>query len=88
MALAVLCVGAVAFLLRVLLAFVKEEVKSRPRDLKAYLAKFNPSHRHGELVVMNLEGPQQACCEENGTAGPPYFRNSGDRAAMSILAKS
>jgi len=51
--LAVLCIGAVTFLLRVLVALVKEGTNLPPRVLKFYMAKFTPSGRRGDLVVMN-----------------------------------
>jgi len=53
--LAALCVSAVTFLLRVLVALVKEWVGLPPRTTKLYLAKFNPPRRRGELIVMNPE---------------------------------
>ena len=57
--LAVLCVGAAAFLLRVLAALVKEEMNTRPRTVQFYMAKFTPSGRRGELIVMNPESRER-----------------------------
>lgn len=53
LALAVLCIGAVSVLLRVLVALVKEWVGSQPRTRKFYLVKSSPSRQRGELIVMN-----------------------------------
>jgi branched-subunit amino acid transport protein len=53
-ALALLCVGAVAFLVRVLVALLKEGTQAPP-TVRFHFARFNPSKRGGELVVMNLE---------------------------------
>jgi hypothetical protein len=53
-ALALLCIGAVAFLLRVLAALVREGIGS-PAAVQVHFAKFNPSRRRGELIEMNLE---------------------------------
>jgi hypothetical protein len=52
---AVLCVGAVAFLLCVLVALVREWMRLTSRTEMFYLSKFNPSEARGELVVMNSE---------------------------------
>jgi putative OmpL-like beta-barrel porin-2 len=55
LAIAALCIGAVGFLLRVLFALAKEATSPPRRALRAYLARFNPSKRQGELIVMNPE---------------------------------
>jgi hypothetical protein len=52
LALALLCIGAVAFLLRVLAALVREGVSS-PAAVPVHFAKFNPSRR-GELIEMTI----------------------------------
>jgi len=52
-ALALLCVGAVAFLLRVLAALLREGASSPPA-IRVHFAKFNPSRR-GELIEMTIE---------------------------------
>jgi len=52
-ALAILCVGAVAFLLRVLAALVKEGMSLHSSAVRVHLAKFNPSRKRGELIEMN-----------------------------------
>ena len=56
-AMAVLCVGAVGFWLRVLLGFVKEK-RVQPRGLKVYFTKFNPPKQRGELIFMNASKKQ------------------------------
>jgi hypothetical protein len=52
-ALALLCIGAVAFLLRVLTALVREGM-SPPAAVRVHFAKFSPARR-GELIEMNIE---------------------------------
>ena len=59
LAMAVLCVGAVSFLLRVLFALVLEATKGPARALKVHVAKFNPRRQQGELIVMNPEAVQR-----------------------------
>jgi len=54
-ALAMLCIGAAAFLLRVLIAFVKEGMQSRPGSVQVHFAKFKPSRRRGQLIEMSTE---------------------------------
>jgi hypothetical protein len=54
-ALAILCASAVTFLLRVLLAFVKEGMRRPPRAMEAYLAKFGSSRGQGKLIVINVQ---------------------------------
>ena len=54
-ALAILCIGAVAFLLRVLTALVNELTSLRSRAVRVHFVKFNPSRRRGQLVEMNAE---------------------------------
>ncbi len=53
-ALAILCVGIVSFLLRVLAGLIRELMSPPPRTLKAYMATFRPSRKKGELIVMRL----------------------------------
>jgi hypothetical protein len=52
---AVLCVGGVSFLLGVLRALVRERKSVSSRAVKVYFAKFIPSKKRGELIVMDLE---------------------------------
>lgn len=63
---ALLCISAVAFLLRVLVALLKEEKCLPPRVVKVYLAKFNPSNKRGELIVMNPESRKRELPIEAG----------------------
>jgi hypothetical protein len=53
-ALATLCIGAVAFLLRVLAAFVQEGMRSRGA-VRAHFMKFNPSRQRGQLIEMSTQ---------------------------------
>jgi len=54
-ALAMLCIGAVAFLLRVLAAFVKEGMRAPAGPVHVHFAKFYPSRRRAQLIEMNPE---------------------------------
>lgn len=54
-ALAMLCIGAVAFLLRVLAAFAKEGMRVPAGPVQVHFAKFNPSRRRGHLIEMSSE---------------------------------
>jgi hypothetical protein len=58
-AIAALCVGAVAFLLGVLVAFLKEWMSSTNHTAKFYLSKFNPSRPPGEVIVMDSRDRKQ-----------------------------
>jgi hypothetical protein len=58
-ALAVLCIGAVTFLLRVLVALVKDWMRLPPRTAKFYRARFNPSKQPGELIVVDPQAQQR-----------------------------
>ncbi len=51
--LALLCIGAVAFLLRVLAALVREGVRLPPSTVRVHFAKFHPTRRRGELIEMD-----------------------------------
>jgi Putative beta-barrel porin-2, OmpL-like. bbp2 len=48
-----LCAGGVVFLLRFLVALLKEGKNVSPRPIRVYFAKFNPAKRRGELIIMN-----------------------------------
>lgn len=50
---AVLCVGAVAFLLGVLVALLREWLSLGAPTEMFYLSKFKPSRTRKELLVMN-----------------------------------
>jgi hypothetical protein len=54
-ALAILCIGAVVFLLRVLAAFVEEAMRSSTGAVPVQFAKFNPSRRRGQLIEMSVK---------------------------------
>jgi hypothetical protein len=64
LAMAVLCVGAVSFLLRVLFALVLEATKEPARALKVHLATFHPSRQ--ELIVMYPETVQRRFSTRTG----------------------
>ncbi len=64
-AFAILCFGAVAFLLRVLAALVKEAKSARPRGV-IYFANFRPSGPRGELIEMKSQVQQPRVPERNG----------------------
>jgi len=57
-ALLILCICAVAFLLRVLAALVMEGMRVPPGGVTVHFAKFNPSRRSRQLIVMNPEAEQ------------------------------
>jgi Putative beta-barrel porin-2, OmpL-like. bbp2 len=48
-----LCAGAATFMARFLWALMKEGKSLPTRAVKIYFAKFNPSKRRGELILMN-----------------------------------
>jgi len=54
-ALAMLCIGAVAFLLRVLAAFIMEGMRVPASPVQFHFAKFYPSRRRAQLIEMNPE---------------------------------
>jgi hypothetical protein len=54
-ALAILCIGAVIFLLRVLAALVKEWLSYPPGAIRVHVARFEAVRRPGELIEMNPE---------------------------------
>lgn len=51
-ALAILCIGAVMFLVRVLAALVKEWVSLAPSAARVHFANFEPALRRGQLIEM------------------------------------
>jgi hypothetical protein len=78
-----LCFAAVIFLLRVLVALVKEAMHMPPEPVKVYLARFYPSrfhrsrfalHERGELIVMTSEEQQRK-----------FPSKTGERIAMVVL---
>lgn len=54
-AIAVLCIGAVTFLLRVLVALAEEWMQSPRLRERLHLARLNSPQSRGELIVMNPE---------------------------------
>jgi hypothetical protein len=64
--LTLICAGAVVFMLHFLAALLKE-VRSRSlRMQKMYFAKFNPSKRRGEVIVMNSQNDTRKTAVETG----------------------
>ena len=61
-----LCASAVLFLLRFLAALLREEQSLSPPPIKAYLARFNPPKRRGELIVMNSKNVVSKSAVETG----------------------
>jgi len=74
LALIVMCVGAVAFLLRVLAALVQESKSPAPRAMKAYHAKFHPLRKRGELIKMTPDAVTRR-----------FSAGTGQRIALSLL---
>ena len=70
-----LCAGAVLFMLRVLIALLRESKNLSPRPLTIYFAKFIPVQRRGELIVMNSKNYAQKSAV-----------GSGKRAALAVIA--
>ena len=60
-----LCVGAVVFMLRFLVALLREVRSLWQRPERVYFAKFNPAKRRGELIFMNQDYMQK-CAGEIG----------------------
>jgi hypothetical protein len=57
--LAVMCVAAVIFLLRVLVGLLKEWMAPAAQPGGARVVKFYPSRKRGELIVIPLDPPQR-----------------------------
>jgi hypothetical protein len=64
-AMAVLCFGAVAFLLCVLVALIREWLSLEVPTEKCYLAKFNPSRARREALVRNAGNMKGRFSTEN-----------------------
>jgi hypothetical protein len=62
---AIVCAGTVVFMLRFLVALVGERTHLPPR-MKLYFARFDPSRKHGELIVMNPEVRKYKFPKEGG----------------------
>ena len=54
---AALCATAAIFMLRVLVAFMREASRDAARSRHVYMAKFAPGKRAGELIVMRRKTP-------------------------------
>jgi len=65
-ALAALCIGAVTFSLRVLVALVREWMQAPPHTAKFYFARFSPLKQRGELIVMNPEPQRRGFATRDG----------------------
>jgi hypothetical protein len=64
-----LCAGAVVFMLRFLVALLKERKSLSPRPVRVYFARFNPAKRRGELIFMNPKnGVQKSAIETSKRA--------------------
>jgi len=62
---ACVCITAVAFMLRFLVALLRERQQRRPRP-RFYFAKFNPLKKRGELMLMNPEVRKYKFPKEGG----------------------
>jgi hypothetical protein len=77
LAVGVLCTGALGFFMYVLAALVEDASSLPSSTLKVYFAKFIPSSKRGELIVMNPEIVKRKLPIEGGK-----------RAALMIVAAS
>jgi hypothetical protein len=73
--LAVMCVAAVIFLLRVLVGLLQEwmALAAQPRGVR--VAKFYPSRKRGELIVIPVDPPKRQ-----------FARKVAERIALLLLA--
>jgi len=62
----ILCAGAVVFMLRFATALLKEARRRAPPSQTVYFAKFKPSMRRGELIVMNSKNDVRKSAIETG----------------------
>src|SRR5579863_7268151 len=74
LATAIVCVCAVTFMLRFLVALLKEGMSLPSRAVNIYFAKFNPSRKRGELIFMNPTKREKSAMA------------TGKRAALLIVA--
>jgi hypothetical protein len=63
--LSLLCIGAVTFQLRVLVALLKE-ANSRPSSIVIHFTKFKPSRQRGELVEMTAQAQTRRVSARTG----------------------
>src|SRR5579872_1833488 len=54
-----LCAGAVVFMLRFLVALLRERKNLSPRPVRVYFARFDPANRRGEMILMNSKNYAQ-----------------------------
>jgi hypothetical protein len=57
--LVVMCVAAVTFLLRVLVGLLKEWMAPAAQPRGVHVAKFYPSRKRGELIVIPVDAPKR-----------------------------
>ena len=72
--LVVICVAAVAFLLRVLAGLLKEWLLPAAQPTRMHLAKFYPSQKSRELTVIPMNPPKRQ-----------FPRKIGERIALLLL---
>jgi len=72
--LVVLCVAAVTFLLRVLVELLKEWMAPAAQPRGVQVAKFFPSQKRGELIVIPVNPPKRQ-----------FPRKVGERIALLLL---
>lgn len=72
--LVVICVAAVVFLLRVLVGLLKEWMAPAAQLRRMHGAKFYPSRKPGELIVIPVNPPKR-----------PFSRKVGERTALLLL---
>ena len=72
--LVVMCVAAVIFLLRVLAALLKEWLAPAARPRRMQVAKFYPSRKRGELIVIPVNPPKRQ-----------FPKKIGERIALLLL---
>jgi hypothetical protein len=65
-ALAALALGAVAFLMRVLVALVREGMRVPPGTTKVYFSRHNPPRTRKDLIVMIPEAPPRQYSPRTG----------------------
>jgi hypothetical protein len=55
LAMLAICLASAAFMLRVLTALLRECLAPVPLSIRGYLARFVPSRKRGEVIMMNDE---------------------------------
>jgi len=72
--LVVMCIAAVTFLLCVLVGLLKEWMAPAAQPRKMHVAKFYPSRKRGELIVIPVNPPKSQ-----------FPRKVGERIALLLL---